>query len=140
LHHRPDRRSLQRGYADTRRGRRAGDPLAGRSLPRRRGALLFLDLDNFKRIIDRNELLVGASIGITVYPTDGDDVISLLRNADSAMYRTKEQGRNNHQFFNSGINEAATRRFALERKLCRAFEDHELRLYYQPQLRTDTRR
>jgi diguanylate cyclase (GGDEF)-like protein len=91
-------------------------------------------------IIDRSELLVGASIGITVYPTDGDDIITLLRNADSAMYRAKEQGRNNHQFFNTCINEAAARRFALERKLCRAFENHELRLYYQPQIQIDTQR
>jgi diguanylate cyclase (GGDEF)-like protein len=91
-------------------------------------------------IIDRSELLVGASIGITVYPTDGDDIITLLRNADSAMYRAKEQGRNNHQFFDTCINEAAARRFALERKLCRAFENHELRLYYQPQIQIDTQR
>jgi diguanylate cyclase (GGDEF)-like protein len=91
-------------------------------------------------IIDRSELLVGASIGITVYPTDGDDIITLLRNADSAMYRAKEQGRNNHQFFNTCINESAARRFALERKLCRAFENHELRLYYQPQVQIDTQR
>jgi len=90
--------------------------------------------------IDRSELLVGASIGITVYPTDGDDIISLLRNADSARCRAKEQGRNNHQFFDTCINEAAARRFALERKLCRAFENHELRLYYQPQIQIDTQR
>ena len=71
---------------------------------------------------------------------NGDDIISLLRNADSARYRAKEQGRNNHQFFDTCINEAAARRFALERKLCRAFENHELLLYDQPQIQIDTQR
>ena len=91
-------------------------------------------------LIDRVELVVGASIGITVYPADGVEIDTLLRNADAAMYQAKERGRNNYQFFTESINEAALRRLALEEKLCRAFENSELQLYYQPQVNMATNR
>lgn len=81
-----------------------------------------------------NEVVVGVSIGITVYPEDGDDVDALLRNADAAMCQAKSEGRNNFQFFTAHMDAHSSRRLALEERLCRAFENHELQVYYQPQV------
>ncbi len=83
--------------------------------------------------VGRHELIIGASIGITVYPLDGQDVETLLRNADTAMYQAKEKGKNNYQFFAEAMNAAALKRMAIERKLRRALETDVLQLYYQPQ-------
>ncbi len=91
-------------------------------------------------VLNRQEMMVGTSIGITVFPADGDDVDTLLHNADVAMYQAKEQGRSNYRFFSSSINEAETRRLNMERKLCRAFESHEIHIYYQPQIEIESGR
>ncbi len=80
------------------------------------------------------EVVIGASIGITVYPNDGTDVDALLRKADTAMCQAKEQGRNSYQFFTATMDAESSRRMALEERLCRAFENHELQVYYQPQV------
>jgi diguanylate cyclase (GGDEF)-like protein len=85
-------------------------------------------------VVHRNELLIGTSIGIAVYPSDGEDASTLLRKADAAMYQAKQQGRNNYQFFTETISQSASRRLTLERKLSRAFENGELGVYYQPQI------
>jgi diguanylate cyclase (GGDEF)-like protein/PAS domain S-box-containing protein len=83
--------------------------------------------------IEGHELMSSPSIGIAVFPSDGEDVETLLRNADAAMYHAKESGRNNYQFFTPDMNTRATERLSMERSLRRALERGELRLYYQPQ-------
>jgi diguanylate cyclase (GGDEF)-like protein/PAS domain S-box-containing protein len=83
--------------------------------------------------IEGHELISSPSIGITVFPTDGEDVETLLRNADAAMYHAKDSGRNNYQFFTPDMNIRATERLSMERSLRRALERGELRLHYQPQ-------
>jgi diguanylate cyclase (GGDEF)-like protein/PAS domain S-box-containing protein len=83
--------------------------------------------------IGGHELVSTPSVGVSVYPSDGNDVETLLRNADAAMYHAKELGRNNYQFFTQDMNARATERLSLERSLRRALERGELRLYYQPQ-------
>ncbi len=88
--------------------------------------------------LDGHEVIIGASMGITVFPDDGDDVDALLRNADAAMCQAKSEGRNNYQFFTAAMKTDSTRRFELEEKLCRAFENHELQVYYQPQVDMET--
>ena len=84
--------------------------------------------------VGRHELVVGVSIGITLYPNDGDDVETLLRNADIAMYEAKERGRNNFQFFSESIGAAEVRRLALEERLRSALEREAFELHYQPQV------
>jgi len=80
------------------------------------------------------ELRVSASIGISLFPEDGMDTETLLRNADSAMYHAKEMGRNNYQFFLEAMNVAAAERLRLENDLHRALERNEFELHYQPRI------
>ena len=87
-----------------------------------------------------HDLRVTVSIGISVYPQDGATPTTLLRNADTAMYRAKEQGRNNFQFYTPGLDKQVKERFVLEGSLRRALERNELELYYQPKLDMRTRR
>jgi diguanylate cyclase (GGDEF)-like protein/PAS domain S-box-containing protein len=82
--------------------------------------------------IEERELVVTCSIGIAVYPDDGRDAESLIRNADAAMYHAKELGRANYQFFTEQMNQAASRRLQLEGDLRRAIRRDELRVHYQP--------
>jgi diguanylate cyclase (GGDEF)-like protein/PAS domain S-box-containing protein len=77
---------------------------------------------------------VTASIGIALYPVDGTDPESLLRNADSAMYRAKESGRNNYQLCTDDMKRRATERLSLETRLRKAINDEHLMLLYQPQI------
>jgi diguanylate cyclase (GGDEF)-like protein len=84
--------------------------------------------------IGGQELCITCSAGVSVYPDDGPDVESLLKNADVAMYRAKERGRNNFQFYTSEMNARANERLALEHNLRKALERNELLLYYQPKV------
>ncbi len=84
--------------------------------------------------VDGTEIFITTSIGITIYPTDGDDEASLFRNADVAMYHAKDRGRNNYQFFTESLNATASDRLAFENDLRKALDDHQLFLVYQPKI------
>jgi diguanylate cyclase (GGDEF)-like protein len=89
-------------------------------------------------LFDKNELHITMSIGITLYPYDGEDADALLKNADTALYRAKEQGRNNYQLYTPAMNARAFERLALENSLRKALERKEFLLHYQPQLDMQT--
>lgn len=84
--------------------------------------------------IDKHELYVTSSIGISIYPADGDSPEMLLRNADSAMYKAKTEGRNSFQFYTEDMTTRAYERVALEANLRRAVENGEFYVCYQPQV------
>jgi len=83
-------------------------------------------------VVEGRELHITPSIGISVFPDDGRDAESLIRNADAAMYHAKGTGRANYQFFTEQMNLAASRRLVIESDLRRAVQEGELRVYYQP--------
>jgi len=85
-------------------------------------------------LVDGHDLHVSASIGISLYPTDGEDADTLMRAADIAMYHAKEKGRNNYQFFTQNLNEAARRRLIVTSRLHQALQRGEFVLDYQPQV------
>ncbi|MDP8212609.1 MAG: EAL domain-containing protein [Candidatus Zapsychrus exili] len=91
-----------------------------------------LTIFNNPFMLDRHEIFITASIGITIYPDDGNDPNVLLRNSDTAMYRAKEISRNTSQFFTSQMNELSNRRVEIESQLRHALERKELFLEYQP--------
>ncbi|MDP3815819.1 EAL domain-containing protein [Pseudomonas sp.] len=93
-----------------------------------------LDCFNQPFEVDEQELFISASIGISRYPEDGEDVATLVKNADAAMYRSKARGRNRVELYTRDLTFQATERMALERELRRALERNELQLYYQPKL------
>ncbi|MDX1335585.1 MAG: EAL domain-containing protein, partial [Gammaproteobacteria bacterium] len=82
--------------------------------------------------IDGNELRSSPSIGISVFPEDGDDVETLMKAADAAMYHAKEQGRNNYQFFTAEMNAVAQELIALEADMRAALALGQFELHYQP--------
>lgn len=82
--------------------------------------------------IEGNEVYLSASIGVTVYPDDGVTINDLLRNADSAMYKAKENGRNSFQYYSGEMHKDAEKRRLLENSLRRAVNQNEFVLYYQP--------
>ncbi len=90
--------------------------------------------------VDGQELALSASIGICTYPADGADAQSLLSNADIAMYRAKEQGRNRHCFYAAGLNQLSQERLSLEAALRHALERDEIEVYYQPKIEFDSGR
>jgi predicted signal transduction protein with EAL and GGDEF domain len=87
-----------------------------------------------------HSLHISPSIGICLCPDDGNDVETLMRHADAAMYHAKAAGRNNYQFFDQRMNQAAARRFELESQLRGALVREEFELHYQPIIDTATRR
>ena len=85
-------------------------------------------------VINGHEIFVTVSIGIAIFPTDGDSVDLLLKSSDTAMYHAKEQGRNNFQYYSNAMNAAASERLMLEAEVRQATEREEFVLYYQPQI------
>jgi diguanylate cyclase (GGDEF)-like protein len=98
-----------------------------------RVAQRILDVLSKPFMLDSHEVFITASIGITVFPPDGEDGDTLLKNADTAMYHAKDQGKNNYQFFTPSMNAAVTKRLSLENDLRKALERREFVLYFQPQ-------
>ncbi len=84
--------------------------------------------------IDGREMILTASIGISVYPNDGENPLELLRKADSAMYHSKEQGRNTYSYFTEEMNQEVSRRLLLEEQMHGALDRGEFSLCYQPKV------
>ncbi|HJV73578.1 MAG TPA: EAL domain-containing protein [Noviherbaspirillum sp.] len=89
--------------------------------------------------VNNLELRTSPSIGISVYPTDGEDIDTLIRHADAAMYYAKGSGRNTYQFFTPEINTNTQRVFTLEQKLRQSIHEKDFELFYQPIIDTRTR-
>ena len=85
-------------------------------------------------MLDKHEVVVTPSIGIAVHPTDGEDVDTLVKNADTAMYHAKDQGRNTFQFYADSMTARAVERLDMESKLRKALDRDEFVLFYQPQI------
>jgi diguanylate cyclase (GGDEF)-like protein/PAS domain S-box-containing protein len=84
--------------------------------------------------IDQHDLHVTMSIGVSVYPNDGEDAEALIKNADTAMYQAKENGRQSYQFFKPAMNVRAVERQSVEESLRRALKRQEFKLRYQPKI------
>ena len=84
--------------------------------------------------IDGHELHITASIGVSIYPDDGIDSETLIKNADTAMYQAKAQGRHNYKFFKAEMNARAVNRQSVEQDLRCALKRHEFALHYQPKI------
>lgn len=89
-------------------------------------------------VLNGHELSISASIGISIYPQDGVDVETLVKNADTAMYRAKEQGRNRYHLFTEALNTAVIERMTLEHNMRKALERNEFLVYYQPRVNIAT--
>jgi diguanylate cyclase (GGDEF)-like protein len=85
-------------------------------------------------VVSGQEVFITGSVGITIYPMDGEDADTLLKNADAAMYSAKEQGRNNYQFYSEAMNSSSFKRLSLENALRKALDRREFLIYYQPQI------
>ncbi len=88
--------------------------------------------------VGEHELRITSSIGVALYPDDGHDTKTLMKHADTAMYRVKDNGKNNFQFYRSEMNEAISRKMMLENGLRKALDTEEFVLYYQPQIDMQT--
>ncbi len=89
-------------------------------------------------VIGSHEVFVSASIGVVLFPRDGEDLDTLLKNADVAMYDAKAEGRNRYSFYRDSMRQATAERLSLEHDLRRAIEDEQFELHYQPQIDVHT--
>ena len=87
--------------------------------------------------LDGHEILTSPSVGIAVYPRDGVDVETMLRNADAAMYKAKKSGRGRFSFFDTSLNTVSVQKFELEQRMPAAIREGEFVLYYQPKIRLE---
>ncbi len=85
-------------------------------------------------IVKHHECSVGASIGISIFPTDTDDVVTLLKNSDVALYQVKEHGRGDYRFFAPSMNKRSVEKLNLENRLRKALQRDEISVLYQPQV------
>ncbi|HUW98986.1 MAG TPA: EAL domain-containing protein [Acidiferrobacter sp.] len=85
-------------------------------------------------MIDNGELLISGSLGISLYPDDGTDILSLMKHADTAMYQAKQLGGNTYQFYQADMSAHSLQRFNMESDLRHALEREEFTLCYQPQV------
>jgi len=90
--------------------------------------------------VQSEEIFMTTSIGVALYPRDGDNVVDLLRRADAALYQSKKAGGNCLEFYSQHMDSSAEERLTLKNKLRRAFERNELRLHYQPKYAVSTGR
>ncbi|MDX1294684.1 MAG: EAL domain-containing protein [Sulfurimonadaceae bacterium] len=93
-----------------------------------------IELFNEPFVLQGHELFVTTSIGVSVCPDDGSDAQTLIKHADTAMYHSKEQGKNSFRFFTQEMNERALSRLIIENNLRQAIEKEEFELFYQPQV------
>jgi len=93
-----------------------------------------LDLFQEPFHIKTEEVFITTSIGISIYPNDGKDNETLIRNAEMAMYQAKNQGRNTYQFYSDAMNSFISERFAMENRLWKALKHNEFCLFFQPQI------
>ncbi len=84
--------------------------------------------------VKEQEIFLSGSIGIAMYPKDGRDAVTLTKNADQALYRAKDLGKNNYQLYSTAMHSHAMERMALENSLRKVFDRQELRVHYQPQV------
>lgn len=89
-------------------------------------------------MVDEHEIYTTVSIGVDIYPDNGNDSYTLLKNVDSAMYIAKQKGKNRYEFFHKSIYNEILEKTKLEADLRRAVENNEFLLYYQPQMSLDT--
>jgi len=90
--------------------------------------------------IDKHILYISSSIGISLYPQDASNAKELLKYADTAMYKAKDEGRNNYQFYNPQMTQKAYQKITLKSELQYALQNHQFEIYYQPQIDTNTNR
>jgi diguanylate cyclase (GGDEF)-like protein/PAS domain S-box-containing protein len=88
--------------------------------------------------IDQHDLHITTSIGLSIFPDDGPDAVTLIKNADTAMYQAKENGHQSYQFFKPAMNVRAVQRQSIEESLRRALERREFTLHYQPKVNLRT--
>ncbi len=93
-----------------------------------------LDLFTAPILISGHEVFITPSIGISMYPDDGEDQETLLKNADQAMYAAKDKGKNMYQFYTSEMDEASCNQMTLETMMRKALDHGEFELYYQPRM------
>jgi diguanylate cyclase (GGDEF)-like protein/PAS domain S-box-containing protein len=90
--------------------------------------------------IEGHELYVGLSIGIAIFPEDGDSIETLIKHADIAMYHAKDHGRNDYKFFTQDLHRSFTGRLAIENEMRHALERKEFEVFYQPQVAVQSQR
>jgi len=88
--------------------------------------------------LDGQELFATSSVGVSLFPLDGEDGQTLLKNAGAALYKAKRSGGANYQFYTADIHELASRRLALETSLRRAIQNQEFLIHYQPRVSVDS--
>jgi len=96
------------------------------------------NLEGYSQACRSTSLHISTSIGITLYPQDGENAETLLRNSAAALHRAKQQGRNNFQFYTAAMNSQACELLVLENELHHALQRREFVVYYQPQVNTTT--